>query len=186
MSQGDAIQVQLKSIRAKAGLSLDRTAELTGVSKAMLGQIERGESSPTIATLWKIAKGLHLPLTALLAAPAPLPDRPAAVFPESLTFDILFDYDPTLGTETFLITLKPMQTHCSEAHDIGVVEDIMPITGDMEVLQGGAWVPCLMNNGLRLKADQPHGYRNPSNEPIRFLNTVHYPHVGITHPDNTA
>lgn len=41
---------QLKNLRKSRGLSLDATAQLTGVSKAMLGQIERGESSPTIAT----------------------------------------------------------------------------------------------------------------------------------------
>jgi transcriptional regulator with XRE-family HTH domain len=52
------IASHLKSLRKSRGLSLDKTAQLTGVSKAMLGQIERGESSPTIATLWKIATGL--------------------------------------------------------------------------------------------------------------------------------
>ena len=53
-----SIAHHLQSVRKARGLSLDKTAQLTGVSKAMLGQIERGESSPTIATLWKIATGL--------------------------------------------------------------------------------------------------------------------------------
>ncbi|MBO9610601.1 MAG: helix-turn-helix transcriptional regulator, partial [Paenibacillaceae bacterium] len=39
----------LKSIRQTRGYSLDKVAELTGVSKGMLGQIERGETSPTIS-----------------------------------------------------------------------------------------------------------------------------------------
>lgn len=38
---------QLKNVRRERGWSLSQTAEQTGVSKAMLGQIERGESSPT-------------------------------------------------------------------------------------------------------------------------------------------
>ena len=46
------ISLTLKELRRKKGWSLDKAAEKTGVSKAMLGQIERGESSPTIATLW--------------------------------------------------------------------------------------------------------------------------------------
>ena len=33
----------LKSLRTERGLSLSQTAELTGVSKAMLGQIELGK-----------------------------------------------------------------------------------------------------------------------------------------------
>lgn len=58
---------QLKNLRKSRGLSLDATAQLTGVSKAMLGQIERGESSPTIATLWKIASGLEASFSAFFA-----------------------------------------------------------------------------------------------------------------------
>ena len=40
----------LKRIRDERKLSLDKVADLTGVSKSMLGQIERGESNPTIST----------------------------------------------------------------------------------------------------------------------------------------
>ncbi|WP_417653748.1 helix-turn-helix domain-containing protein, partial [Escherichia coli] len=43
----------LKALRQARGWSLSKLAEETGVSKAMLGQIERNESSPTVSTLWK-------------------------------------------------------------------------------------------------------------------------------------
>ena len=46
---------RLKEIRNTRQLTLDDVAELTGVSKPMLGQIERGQSSPTINILWKIS-----------------------------------------------------------------------------------------------------------------------------------
>lgn len=58
----------LKAQRATRGWSLAQAAQITGVSKAMLGQIERAESSPTIATLWKIASGFNLPFSAFIAA----------------------------------------------------------------------------------------------------------------------
>ncbi len=51
---------KLKNIRNSRNLSLDDVAELTGVSKAMLGQIERGKSNPTVSTLWKISTGLRV------------------------------------------------------------------------------------------------------------------------------
>ena len=57
---------RLKSIRLEKQLSLDEVSKLTDVSKPMLGQIERGQSSPTITTLWKIAVGLKIPLSSLL------------------------------------------------------------------------------------------------------------------------
>lgn len=47
-------------------LSFDQLAERTGVSKSMLRKIEIGSSSPTIATIWKIANGLKVSFTALL------------------------------------------------------------------------------------------------------------------------
>ena len=51
---------RLKEIRNTRQLTLDDVAELTGVSKPMLGQIERGQSSPTINILWKISTGLKM------------------------------------------------------------------------------------------------------------------------------
>ena len=61
------IAQHLKALRKAQGLSLDSVARLTGVSKAMLGQIERQESSPTISTLWKIASGLNASFSAFFA-----------------------------------------------------------------------------------------------------------------------
>ena len=56
----------LKRIRKAQKMSLDMLAKKTGVSKSMLGQIERGESSPTISTLGKIVEGIPVPLEELL------------------------------------------------------------------------------------------------------------------------
>ena len=61
----------LKSIREKEKLSLERVSQLTGVSKTMIGQIERGDSSPTLTTIWKIANGLKVSFTSLINNPQP-------------------------------------------------------------------------------------------------------------------
>ena len=60
---------RLKEIRNTRQLTLDDVAELTGVSKPMLGQIERGQSIPTVTTLWEIATGLKTPLSFFLEGP---------------------------------------------------------------------------------------------------------------------
>lgn len=54
---------RLKEIRNTRKITLDDAAELTGVSKPMSGQIERGQSSPAINVLWKISTGLKIPLS---------------------------------------------------------------------------------------------------------------------------
>ena len=56
----------MKAYRKANKLSLDKVSELTGVSKTMLGQIERGDSIPTITTMWKIANGLKVSFTSLI------------------------------------------------------------------------------------------------------------------------
>ena len=60
---------KLKILRTTRTLSLDDVSALTGVSKPMLGQIERGQSIPTVTTLWKIATGLKTPLSFFLERP---------------------------------------------------------------------------------------------------------------------
>ena len=61
------ISKNLKKIRNENGLSLDAVSKLTGVSKGMLGQIEREEVNPTITTILKIANGLKISFTSLLS-----------------------------------------------------------------------------------------------------------------------
>ncbi|MCJ7985524.1 helix-turn-helix domain-containing protein [Priestia sp. OVL9] len=56
----DIIAKNLVKLRKNRNLTLDQVSELTGVSKAMLAQIEKGKSSPTVTTLWKIANGLQV------------------------------------------------------------------------------------------------------------------------------
>lgn len=166
------IRINLRALRAEAGLSLSKAADLTGVSKAMLGQIERGESSPTIATLWKLAKGFRMPLTAFLGSPAA---AARVQFPGSIGVEPVFAFDPLLCCETFVVRLDPGQEHCSDAHDAGVTEDVFVTEGPLDVLSGGSWQRLETGASLRFAADQPHGYRAPEGQGAAFLNTLHYP-----------
>lgn len=192
----EKIRINLRSLRQGAGLSLAQAAAQTGVSKAMLGQIERGESSPTLATLWKLAKGFHLPLTAFVEEMVPPAEQrplapetgaedrqPQAVqFPGSIAVRPVFAFDPRLGSESFEVTLAPQQTHESQPHDAGVAEDVFVTSGTVEVLSGGTWQRLEAGEGLRFAADAAHGYRNPGGAPARFLNTLYYPKAAALTP----
>ena len=48
----EIIAENLKKYRKNEGLTLDKVATMTGVSKTMLGQIERLDSIPSISTIW--------------------------------------------------------------------------------------------------------------------------------------
>ena len=72
------IASNLKKIRKSRNMSLDMMAEETGVSKSMLGQIERGESNPTVSTIGKIVEGIKIAFDDLLYIPEE-PDRKSVV-----------------------------------------------------------------------------------------------------------
>lgn len=57
----------LRKLRKEKNLNLEELSELSGVSKLTLGNIERGETNPTIGVLWKISKSLSIPLMALFS-----------------------------------------------------------------------------------------------------------------------
>lgn len=174
----------LKALRQQKGWSLDRAATETGVSKAMLGQIERGESSPTVATLWKIATGFNTSFSGLLTEPAEPLDVPvfrsgadprAELPKDALQVVPLFPFEGRFGFELFELSLPPHTEHLSDAHEAGVVEHVMVISGAMELLLDGEWRAVPESGAVRFAADRPHGYRNPGDVPVRFYNLIHYP-----------
>jgi len=57
---------RVKALREAMGFSLRDLSERSGVSAPMLSQVERGETSPTLAVATKIAAGLELTLSQLL------------------------------------------------------------------------------------------------------------------------
>ncbi len=181
------IAERLRGLRRAEAWSLDRTARETGVSKAMLGQIERGESSPTVATLWKIASGFRVPFSSLFepesvasgedgssaarpaAAQAPHGDAAGmAAVP-------LFPFDSGLGFELLVVTLAAGAVSESAPHAPGVVEHLVVVEGELEVRVDGAWRRLGSGEGLRFAADRPHAYRNPGSGPARFHDVIHYP-----------
>ena len=180
------LAARLRALRKERGWSLDRAAQETGVSKAMLGQIERGESSPTVATLWKIAGGFACSLTHFLVDPvasaagdAPLLRRAQAVRAKPASDDMLvaplFPFDAAMGFELFELTLLPGYVRQSEPHAAGVTEHIVVTQGRMEVLIDGAWTPLAQGDAVRFSADRPHGYRNTGAEKAVCLDVIHYP-----------
>ena len=156
----------LKGLRQERGWSLDKAAEATGVSKAMLGQIEREESSPTIATLWKIASGFQTSFSSFI---------------EDVWVDLnepmyrkgqVQNFHPT---DEKIRVLLPQCEHLSPPHKHGVIEHVIVVDGQIEVLVNGAWQLLCGGEGLRFNANQPHGYRNTTSEMVRFHDIIHYP-----------
>lgn len=63
-----ALGQRIKALRARSGLTLEQLAQQSGVSRAMLSTIERGEKSPTLPIIVRIASGFGISLSSLLGA----------------------------------------------------------------------------------------------------------------------
>lgn len=181
---GDYLAKALKKFRNSRSWSLDRTAEKTGVSKAMLGQIERGESSPTVATLWKIATGLEVSLSSFIA---PLPDEPNGMIIRKaddirqhpagggLKIAPLFPFDERFGFEYLELTFKGGYERISEPHEPGVTEFISIISGELEIWFEKRWHSLGKGRSIRFAGDMEHGYRNSKTEDAVVMIVIHYP-----------
>ena len=66
MDVTNIVAANARKLREQKKLTLDAAAAVTGVSRSMLAQIEKGEVNPTISVLWKIANGYKVSFTSLL------------------------------------------------------------------------------------------------------------------------
>lgn len=159
----------LRRLRTRQGHSLERLAKLSGVSRAMLGQIETGKSVPTISTLWKIATALGVPFAHLLAVGkaqhlAVLRAGDAKVLSSShgqFTSRALFPFED--GRQVEFYELRLAARHCEDApaHQPGTRENLLVARGEVEITVG-AEAPCVLAAGdaILFEADLPHRYRN--------------------------
>lgn len=168
----------LKQYREKRNLSLDNVASLTGVSKSVLAQIEKGSANPTINTVWKIANGLKISFTELMTAPE---EEYEVVKQKTLTLLTedeghyrnypIFPFNDQRGFEIYRIELDPDAFSQAEAHGNGVQEFITVFSGELEVQFLDRKLNAKAGEGLRFKADTKHSYYNPSNE-VTTINMV--------------
>jgi len=176
---------RLRSLRKERGWSLELASQKTGVSKAMLGQIERGESSPTIATLWKVATGFEVSFSSFVEEnQASLPSllhrkqKLQGMHQDDDKIRVLsiFPFDEKTGFEVFIIDLLPGCLHHSPPHQTGVIEHIIPISGQIDIQVGDLWHQVCAHEGFRFAADVSHTYKNDSDKSVLFHDIIFYEH----------
>lgn len=167
MNINSAVSQNMKQIREQKKLTLDAAAAVTGVSRSMLAQIERGDANPTISVLWKIANGYKVSFTSLIE---PAPEQAAVIRCDTVRPMVedegryvnypAFGFDEQRGFETYRIRIAPEGKLEAEPHLAGTEEYITVFAGSVEI-QVGEQVYCL-NEGdsLRFRADTVHSYKN--------------------------
>jgi transcriptional regulator with XRE-family HTH domain len=165
-----AIGEKIKLLRSQRRLTLDQAAELTGVSKSMIGQIERGNSAPTVTTLWKICNGFKVSFSSLLE---PCEKAVSVVRKEQLQpltepeVYRLFSYIPfdfTRKFEAFRMELPGRARHESDAHTDAVEEFVYVTEGRVAVRVDDEVHQLKKDDLLRFGAQVRHRYTNLSDK----------------------
>ena len=161
------LPARLKQARAAQGLSLDAVAKLSGVSRSMVSQIERGESSPTIATLWNLTRALQVDFAGLLDTQAPprievmrRADSPSIENRGTGCKIIILSPPEQAGKhETYELVFEAGGVLDSAPHERGAREHLTVIAGRMTVTSGDQSEVLTLGDTARYAADVPHTIR---------------------------
>ena len=177
----DLIAHNLRTIRREREYSLDKLASLSGVSKSMLRQIEMGKSNPTIATLWKIANGLHIPLTALLqeeSAEVVLKSFADGALlkgnSEGCRLFTLVPFDAKRAFEIYYMEIEPDAVLFSDPHNGRPEEYLFVIQGGIELTIDDEQHMVSCDQFLRFNANRAHKYENKETEMARAIVLITY------------
>lgn len=158
----------LKRLRSRRELSLEALAKESGVSRGMLSQIELGRSIPTIALLWRVARALGVPFSALISDGSPggtvlLPAAKAKVLSSvggGFTSRALFPFDAERRVEFYKLTLAPGCEEVATPHAPGTIENLTVASGQVEIVVAGVSHVLKAEDAILFEADVPHAYRN--------------------------
>jgi transcriptional regulator with XRE-family HTH domain len=163
------VGTNLRRLRGERGLSLEALGKLSGVSRAMLGQIELGQSAPTINVLWKIAKALDLPFSALLTANAPTTGtrvlkaqrtKRLTSHDGSFSSRALFPFDEPRRVEFYELEIRHGGVEEAQPHAAGTRENLVVTRGEIVIVVDGVEHRLGAGDSIVFDADVPHAYRN--------------------------
>ncbi len=167
------VGANLRRLRNKRGLSLEKLARASTVSRAMLGQVELGQSTPTINVLWKIARALGVPFSALISSRAAgrttvMPAERAKILTShdgTFSSRALFPFDEARTVEFYELRLTAGAVERADPHPPGTVENLVVNAGAVEILVGSERHLLAKGDSILFEADVPHHYRNTGTEP---------------------
>ena len=174
---------RLAHLRTERELSLEALARISGVSRAMLWQIEQGRSVPTIKVLARIASAVGVSVVSLLqGGERGRVELLRASETKRLSSDdgrhvsrALFPFSGLHSVEFYELLLAPGAVESAEAHLPGTTENLVLHEGRVEIDIAEATCVLAPGDALYFQADVPHCYRNIGDVGARIYLVMHWP-----------
>ena len=177
------VGANLRKLRVHRGLSLEKLSKASAVSRAMLGQIELGKSAPTINVLWKIARALEIPFSALIrdqraGGTVVLPRERAKKLTShdgAFTSRALFPFNVPRNVEFYELRLAARGVEKADPHPPGTTENLVVSKGTLALSVGTDRHTLAAGDAVLFEADAPHVYENAGDEELLMYLVMTYP-----------
>lgn len=164
----------IQRLRKAYNLSLSELAEQSGVAKSIISQIERNETNPTLATIWRLSQALDVSIERFLVSSDEEPfiekstkgDTPILVSDDGKMRLAIFGWLKTVEwLQWYDMQAEPGGVLDSDPHQRGSVENLSVIRGAFEVEVGGVVETARAGESLRYRCDRQHIIRCIGDEP---------------------
>lgn len=182
--QDPAFGPRVRALREAMGLSLRDLSLRTSVSAPMLSQVERGDTSPTLAVAARIAQGLDLSLSQLLrldegdgvSVVRRSERRSGGVRARGHSYEIVTPPLPGQRAEVSAHSLAPgASTGGAEdppMHEPGSRETAVVTIGRVRLVCAGCSYDLDEGDSVTFDADLPHHFVNLEPDEARFFAVV--------------
>ena len=181
-TEDNRVGARIHALRDAMGLSLRELAERSGVSAPMLSQVERGETSPTIAVATKIAAGLDLTLSQLLRLDEGehvVVSREQGRRSSARGGHRFEELTPPLPGQRADVSLHTLEAGAATGgpkdppmHEPGSRETAVVLSGTVALVVDGSRHELGEGDAVTFDADLPHHFENESNDDARFLAVI--------------
>ena len=168
----------VQRLRKAYNLSLSELSEQSGVAKSIISQIERNETNPTLATIWRLSQALDVSIERVLqgAEDEPFLEKSSKVETPLLVSDdgkchlAIIGWIKTVEwLQWYIFTAEAGGQLASDPHQRGSVESLSVLEGELEVEVAGATETARAGETLRYRSDRPHIIRNQSRKAARAI-----------------
>lgn len=181
-----AIGARVKQERKRRAWTLDQLAEIAGVSRRMLVNVEQGAVNPSVGTLLRLSDALGVGLPSLVEPPTRRAAKLIRAGEGAVLWtgadggrgELVAGTEPPDVVELWEWVLAPGERHDSEAHSDGTRELLHVQEGSFAVEVGADRYELKTGDALTFHGDTAHAYVNSATAPARFSLAVFEPGVG--------
>jgi len=180
---GKSIGVEIRTLRQAAGRNIQELASLCGLSAAMLSRIERGNVSPSLASLATIAQALKVPVGRLFANVESRSDFSMVRSGQGIViqrfgakgdqkYELLGNVlSGHLFVEPYLVTIDAPIKEKSAYQHTGV-EFVHVLEGSMAYKYGQSTQILGPGDSMLFDCNGPHGPQEAIKLPVKYLSVV--------------